>query len=375
MSPPADLRISTVRTTSDLSAFIELPWRIYRNDPNWVPPLKREVRRVLDARKHPFWEFSDRELFLAWRGREVVGRIAAIVDRRHNERYDEKLGIWGFFECSDDLEASTQLFRAVETWVRSRNMELLRGPLNPSLNYEAGLLVENFAYPPTLGFAYNPPFYPRLVEDCGFQKLKDLLTFWVDKNLEIPDWVLPLAEELKGKRRIWIRQGDVRDYTSELNRIMQLYNAAWDKNWGFVPVTPAEARAIEKTLRPMIDPQLVTFVYHENEPVGVGFALPDWNLVLRHLGGRIGPLGLLKVLLYRRRIRGLRGFIFGVKEEYRGLGIPFLAFEHVYRRWRNRYHFMELGWILEDNVSLLQFLEAAGLKAYRRYRIYQKAVE
>jgi GNAT superfamily N-acetyltransferase len=155
---------------------------------------------------------------------------------------------------------------------------------------------------------------------------------------------------------------------------MDLYNAAWDKNWGFVPVTPAEARAIEKMLRPMIDPQLVTFVYHESEPIGVGFALPDWNVVLRRLGGRLGPFRLLKALLQRRRIRGLRGFIFGVKEEYRGLGIPFLAFEHVYRRWRNRYQYMELGWILEDNFPLLQLLEEGGLRPYRRYRIYQKAI-
>ena len=191
-------------------------------------------------------------------------------------------------------------------------MDALRGPLNPSLNYEAGLLIENFAYPPSLGFTYNPPYYEGLAENSGFRKLKDLLTFWIDKNIKIPKWVFPLVEELKDKRGLSIRQGNPHDYANELRRIMDLYNAAWDKNWGFVPVTTAEALEIEKNLRLIVDPDLVVFVQHEQEAIGVGFALPDWNPILRRLDGRIGPLGLLKILLRRRQIRGMRGFIFGV---------------------------------------------------------------
>jgi hypothetical protein len=185
----AGIEIVTVEGGSELKDFIDLPWRIYAEYPNWVPPLKKEVRRLLDPRRHPFWEFSERILFLARRGSKTVGRIAGIIDRHYNQFQSEKMGIWGFFECADDPEAAAALFSSVETWVHQKGMTFIRGPLNPSTNYELGLLIEGFNYPPALMMAYNPPYYPGLVESCGFTKEKDLLAFLIEGDYRLPEWI------------------------------------------------------------------------------------------------------------------------------------------------------------------------------------------
>src|SRR4030042_68347 len=183
----AGIESIAVEGGSEVKDFLALPWKIYAESPNWGPPLKKEVRRMLDPHRHPFWEFSEGILFLARRGSETVGRITGIIDRHYNEFHGEKMGIWGFFECTDDPEVAAALFAAVETWVRQKGMTFIRGPLNPSLNYEAGVLIEGFDYPPVLGMTYNPPYYPRLVESCGSIKEKDLLAFLVESPFQVPD--------------------------------------------------------------------------------------------------------------------------------------------------------------------------------------------
>ncbi len=210
----AGIEIITVERRSELKDFIDLPWKIYAEYPKWVPPLKKEVRRMLDPGIHPFWEFSERILFLARRGSETVGRIAGIIDRHHNEFHGEQMGIWGFFECADDPEAAASLFSSVETWVRRKGMTFVRGPLNPSTNYEAGLLIEGFDYPPALMMTYNPPYYPRLVESCGFTKEKDLFAFLVDGDYRLPEWMDSLAERMAQKKGIHIRGFRLKDSDS-----------------------------------------------------------------------------------------------------------------------------------------------------------------
>ncbi|MGZ6238017.1 MAG: acyl-CoA N-acyltransferase, partial [Syntrophales bacterium] len=191
-----DVDIIAVERQSELKDFIDLPWRIYAEYPNWIPPLKEEVRRMLDPGGHPFWEFSERILFLARRGAETVGRIAGIIDRHYNRFHGEKMGIWGFFECTDDREAAAALFSSVEMWAREKGMTFMRGPLNPSTNYEAGLLIEGFVHAPVLMMTYNPPYYPGLVEWCGFTKEKDLMAFLIDGDYRLPEWMDRLAERI-----------------------------------------------------------------------------------------------------------------------------------------------------------------------------------
>ena len=212
----ADIEIITVEGKSELKDFINLPWKIYAEDPRWVPPIKNDVRRLLDPRMHPFWEFAERILFLARRGSETVGRIAGIIDRHHNKFHGEQMGVWGFFECDDDPEAASALFSAVETWACRKGMTFLRGPLNPSLNYEAGLLIDGFDSSPGLMMTYNPSYYPQLIESCGLSKEKELFSFMIDGDYRLPEWFDSLAERLARKKGISIRPFRLKDPDPEL---------------------------------------------------------------------------------------------------------------------------------------------------------------
>jgi len=360
----------------ELRDFIELPWRIYTEYPNWVPPLKKEVRRMLDPGKHPFWEFSERILFLARRGAETVGRIAGIIDGHYNQFHNENMGIWGFFECADDSEAAAALFSSVETWFHHKGMTFMRGPLNPSTNYEVGLLMEGYDYAPSLMMPYNPPYYSGLVESWGFTKEKDLLTFLLEGDYRLPAWMDRLAEKIARKKGIHIRQSHPKDADSEFALIREIYNDAWSDNWGFVPLSDHEMRDIQMNVMKFVDPDMVFFIYYEDEPAAFCVIFPDINPLFRRLNGRIGLLGLLKFLMYRREIKGLRLLMFGVKEKFRQLGLPMLAFHHIYEvvRKKNKYNYMELAWTLEDNESINSLVKEAGAKSYKKYRIFRKSL-
>ncbi|MDO9111324.1 MAG: acyl-CoA N-acyltransferase [Desulfatirhabdiaceae bacterium] len=372
----AVIEIITVENRSDLKDFIDLPWKIYAQFPNWIPPLKKEVRRMLDPGKHPFWEFSERILFLARRGSETVGRIAGIIDRNHNAFHREQMGIWGFFECTDDPEVAAALFSSAETWARQKGMSFIRGPLNPSTNYELGLLIEGFNYPPAIMMAYNPPYYPGLVESCGFVKEKDLLAFLIDGDYRLPEWMNHLAEWIAKKGGVHIRRSRPKDADAEFAIIREIYNASWSGNWGFVPISDHEMQNIQKNVMAFADPDMVFFIYYEDEPAAFCVIFPDINPLLKRLNGRIGLLGLLKFLLYRREINGLRLLMFGVKEKYQQLGLPMLAFHHIYEvvRKKEKYRSLELGWTLEDNASINSLIEEAGAKIYKKYRIFRKSL-
>jgi hypothetical protein len=370
------MEIIAVEGGSELKEFIDLPWSIYAKYPNWIPPLKAEVRRILDLRKHPFWEFSERILFLARRDSETVGRIAGIVDRNYNQYHNEKMAIWGFFECADDLEAARALFSAVETWALQKGMNFLRGPLSPSMNYETGLLIEGFDYPPAVGMTYNPQYYLKLIESSGYTKEKDLLAFLIDGEYRLPDWMERLAERTAKKKGVRIRHVDPKKMDAEFDLIRDIYNDSWSGNWGFVPLTKNEMRDIQKSVKPFADPGLVFFMYYDDEPAAVCVIFPDVNPLLKCLNGRISPIGLLKVLIHWRKIRGLRLLMFGIKEKYRQLGLPMLAFYHIYKiaREQKKYQNLEMGWTLEDNESINALTLETGARIYKRYRIFKKSV-
>jgi hypothetical protein len=371
----ADIEIITVEKKSELREFIDLPWKIYAAYPKWVPPLKKELRRMLDPGIHPFWEFSERILFLARRGAETVGRIAGIIDRHHNELHGEQMGIWGFFECADDPGAAASLFSSVETWAHRKGMTFLRGPLNPSVNYEVGLLIDGFEYPPALMMPYNPPYYPSLVESCGFTKEKDLFAFLIDAPYQLPEWLNRLAERMAQKKGIHIRGFRLKDPNPEFALVREIYNDCWSDNWGYVPMTDHEMLEVGNSMVKIADPDLAFFIYFEDEPAGVCVILPDINPLLKRLNGRIGLSGLLKVLLYRREITGLRCLIFGIKEKYRQMGLPLLAFRYLYEvvRKKQKYRYLEMGWTLEDNESVNFLIEEAGARIHKKYSIYTKS--
>jgi hypothetical protein len=284
------------------------------------------------------------------------------------------MGIWGFFECADDPEAAAALFSSVETWVQNKGMTFIRGPLNPSTNHEVGLLIEGFNYPPSLMMTYNPPYYIRLVESCGFTKEKDLLAFLIEGEYLLPEWMNHLAKRIANKKGVRINHFRPKDADAEFALIRDIYNDAWSGNWGFVPLSHNEMQDIRKDVMEFADPDMAFFIYYEDEPAAFCLIFPDMNPLLKRFNGRIGLSGLLKFLLYRREIIGLRLFMFGIKEKYRQLGLPMLAFHHIYEvvRKKKQYHYMEMGWTLEDNEAINSLIEEAGAKIYKKYRIFRK---
>jgi len=368
------VEVVPVTGRAEMKAFIDLPRLIYHGDPNWIPPLKSDMSKLLAPKSHPFWKFSERELFLARRGREEVGRIAAIVDGNYNRFHQEKMGIWGFFESTHDPEVAVALFSTAEHWVREKGMKFFRGPLNPSTNYEVGLLVQGFTSPPTLMMTYNPSYYPELVRYCGFKKEKDLLAFLFSKDYEPPDWAIPLAERVASKGEITIRHINPKALVTEIILLNRVYNECWAGNWGFVPMTDGEIAENAKSLTPILDPELAFFLCHKDEPIGVFVCLPDVNPLLKRFNGKLGVSALIKKHLYWSEITGLRILMFGVKEKYRQMGAPFVAFDHIMRVLRNqdKYRYIEAGWTLEDNDAINRFFIEGGTDPYKRYRIYRK---
>jgi len=264
----------------------------------------------------------------------------------------------------------------VETWVRGKGMTFVRGPLNPSLNYEAGLLVDGFDFSPGLMMTYNPSYYPQLIESCGLTKEKELFSFMIDGDYRLPEWLDSLAERLARKKGIHIRAFRLKDPVPELALVREIFNDCWSGNWGYVPLSDHETQEIGKSMMEIADPDLAFFIYYEDEPVGVCVILPDVNPMLKRLNGRIGLPGLLKILLYRREITGLRALLFGIKEKYRQLGFPLLAFRHLYEvvRKKGKYRYLELGWTLEDNESINSLVEEAGARIHTKYCIYRKSL-
>ncbi len=368
------IEIVPVRKSLEFKAFVDLPRQLYGDDPNWVPGLRSDQLRLLDPLRHPFWRTARRELFLARRGEEYVGRIAAIVDAAYNQFHGESMGIWGFFECRYDPEVARLLFVTAEQWLRGQSMQFIRGPLNPSTNYTVGLLIQGFDSPPTLMMTYNPPYYLELVRNCGFKKAKDLYAYRVTRGFELPDWITTLAERTAAKYEISIRQANPRKLKDEIRLMNHIYNECWSTNWGFVPMSDAEVEDVAKDLASFFDSDLGFFLYHKGEPIGECLLFPDVNPLIKRLNGRLGPSALIKRYLYQSDIKGVRALTFGIKEAYRYNGVPLIALHRLLDLVdaKPQYHYVEFGWNLEDNHEINGFFEQVGLQPYKIYRIYQK---
>jgi hypothetical protein len=369
----AELNIRPVTSAGDIETFIDLAWRIQGEDPNWVPPLRNEIKKLLSP-KHPFWEKAEGQLFLAERGGVPVGRIAAIMDTAFIEYHNELAGAWGFFECANDPEAACALFEAAQVWCMGKGLTFFRGPFNPSTNYEIGLLVEGFDSPPCVMMTYNPPRYLDLVTASGQVKEKDVLAFQFRRGHQLPQWVLDISRRLVDRGEVRIRHMDKKTLLSEVELMSALYRAAWGRNWGFVPMSHAEIEATAEELSPILDEELAFFLYVGDDPAGVGLILPDVNPLLKRLNGKIGLTGVFKYLRYKSEIRGLRGLLFGIKPEYQQMGVPLVALDYVLTlaERKRQYDTLEMSWTLEDNDAVNGLLMDLGAKLYKRYRIYRK---
>jgi GNAT superfamily N-acetyltransferase len=370
LSDPAVVR--RVERAADLDRFIALPYRLHRGDPTWVAPLRMDVRTLLSRTKNPFFQRAEADYFLAERGGKVVGRIAAIHNRAHNEFHDDTVGFFGFFECGDDQAVTNALFERTAAWLKERGLDTMRGPASFSTNDECGLLVEGFEHPPTVLNPHNPPYYQQLVEGAGFRKSKDLMLYQ-STGTELPERLGRVAARVAHRMRITLRCLDMKRFYEEVERIKPLYNQAWEKNWGFVPMTDAEIDHLAKQLKPIVDPNLVVFAERNGQPIGFAAAIPDMNVALKaNPSGRLFP-GILKVLWRARRISRLRILLLGVIKEFRGAGAAELMYHHIWTTGVGRgYNWGEGGWVLEDNAPMNKGLEFMGFEVYKRLRMYDR---
>jgi GNAT superfamily N-acetyltransferase len=369
-----DAEAAPVRGRSDLEAFVELPYRLHRGLPGWTPLLRRDVRATLDPARNPFFDHAERELFLARRGGRVVGRIAAIHDRLHNETHRDRVGTFGFFESVDDPGVAGALFDAAAAWLRGRQRDTLRGPLSPSINDEAGLLVDGFDTPSVLMMPHNPRYYPALVEGTGFRKAKDLLAFQ-STGTELPARLVTATDVVSKRYGVTCRRIDMRRFPDEVALVQRIFNAGWERNWGAVPLTDREVEHLAAQLKPLVVPDLVAFAERSGEPIGFAVALPDLNAALRaNPSGRLFP-GVLKVLWASRRITRLRVIILGVVPEWHGRGVDALLYRQIWENGRARgYDWAEAGWILEDNHAMINGLARMGFEVYKTYRVYERPI-
>jgi GNAT superfamily N-acetyltransferase len=373
MSGSVDVR--PVAGRADLERFVRLPWHVYAGDVNWVPPLLSDMRKVLDPAKHPFHQHADVATFLAWRDDRPVGRVAAVVNRVANEFHGERVGYFGLFEAIDDQAVADALLRTAESWLRERGMTSVQGPMNLSTNEEVcspGVLVDGFHRPPVIMMAHNPPYYGALLERAGYTKAKDLLSYWIESP-EPPKRMHQAYERMLKAGNVTVRSLDMRRFDEEVATIQRVYNTAWEKNWGFVPMTDPEIAHMASQLKPVVNPGVCAIAEVEGEAVGFVLALPDYNIALRHVNGRLFPFGILKLLWYRRRINAVRTLTLGVTPGYRGRGLNALLITHInLAAAKSNLGRGECSWILEDNWEMRRILEKSGAIADKTYRVYEK---
>ncbi len=375
------MRVDKVSGRADLSAFVNLPFTLYRNDSNWVPPLKADVRKLLDENHHPFYDGgreAEIELFLARDGRQVVGRIAAILNHAHNRAHEENVGFFGFFETVQRPEVVNALLAAAEECAFERGLDAVRGPANPSTNYECGLLVEGFDSPPVLMMTYNPPWYADLIEGAGYAKAKDLYAYISPVHDASLERLKRLgARAVRRNPGLTTRSADLKNFDTEVALIKELYNAAWEKNWGFVPVSSAEFDALAGELKDLVHPDLVRIALIDDEPVGFILTVPDWNPVLKDIGGSLWrhPVKLIRHLLFTKAesLIGIRLILLGMKEGFRNRGIESLLFANgIEVALKAGYEWCEYSWILEDNERTKGAVRLMGGELYKIYRMYEK---
>jgi GNAT superfamily N-acetyltransferase len=376
----ASLSVRPVSGRRDLRLFIELPYRLRRDEPQWVPPLRFERRQFLDRRRNPWFEHAEAEFFLCERDGEVTGRITAQIDHRWDEFQGGNDGMFGFFEAVDDPDVARALVEAATGWLRERGRERMLGPMDFTLNDECGLLIEGYDEPTLILEPWHPPYYRRLLEGLGMEKAVDLFMWdlWFGQLKEGDEFhpMIHAAADHARKKGVTVRSMRKRDMEAEVHRFMEVYNEAWGRNWGFVPITEAEVAFQAKNLKPILDEDWAMIAELDGKVVGAALTLPDINQALARMNGRILPLGWWHFLRRRRYIDRLRVFALGVLANYQHYGV---AAELYVRHMETAAQPGQIkgghtGWILETNKAMNRAMEGMGGRVAKRYRIYERAL-
>jgi hypothetical protein len=375
------ITVDRVTSAADRRAFLNLPRRIYADDPHWIEPLRKEEAKRIDPRRHPFYEHGEGAFWLARRDGEVVGRIGAVINQLHLEKYDDATGHFCLLEAIDDQDVFDALFAVATDWLRTKGMKRVLGPFNLSINEELGLLVEGFEKPPMIMMGHTRPYYGARVEAAGFTKAKDLYAFIQDLEKPMPDVWSERLNEILRRNEAKIYRATRKTLLEDMRRAIDIYNDAWSENWGALPITARETLELYKAVKPVIAPEAVVTAERNGEPFAIMAAIPNINEAIRDLHGRLLPFGWIKVLWRFRfsRLKSGRIFLLGVRKAYQGtlLGamIAILLIENIRDVARDYgFRWAELSWVLEDNKKIIHYLEAYGCERYKTYRIYEKSL-
>jgi hypothetical protein len=358
--------------------FILFPWKsgIYKNAPYWIPPLISEDKKLFNPAVYPFHKNAEVKLFLLYDNGKPVSRVAAIINHNHNKFHNEKVGFFGFFESINSPEAAQYILDAATQFCKEKGMECIRGPMNFSTNDTCGLLIEGFDSSPLIMMPYNPPYYIDLLEKSGFAKAKDLYAYFADHNIkeQLPR-MERLAQRVTKSGDVVIRNINFKNITSDIKVIKHIYNNAWSKNWGFVPMTDEEFDYMASDMKKVVDPDLALIAEIDGQPAGFSLALPDYNQIIKKCNGRLFPFGFLHFLFGKSAIKTVRLLTIGVVHQYRQKGLDVIFYmESIKRTFNKGYRGGELSWILEDNIMMNRILESIGAKVYKRYRIYERSI-
>lgn len=361
---------------SSLADFVDLPFILHKNRPLWAPGLKKQDSELLDPHRHPFWQSARRKLWLAWRDNVPVGRIAAIIDDKYNNYAGEACGAFGFFECENSRETGAALLDHASDWLAAQGCPFMRGPLNPSLNYTCGVLVDGFDLAPSLMMPWNPPHYPELLERSGLRKEQDLFAYVIDRAaFRLPPLLATEIARIKRENRFTFRPSSKATLSADIRAMLAIYKKAWAQNWGFSPLSPKEETRLVGELKTFLDPDFFVLFFDDKKPVAGMVGLPDLNPLLKRLNGRIGLAAPWRFWQSRKEIRsGLRIMLFGILPEYRLAGLPLLLVDYMLDRAAQKpgLEWLEGSWILEDNFAMNELMEDFGARLKKRYRIYRR---
>lgn len=373
------VQIKEIHSKKDKLTFIKSQWQFYRDDPFWVPPMISDRYKLIDIERNPFYKHSELKLVLAYKGSEIVGRIAGIVNYNHNAIHKDKTAFFGFFECENDVDTARKLLESVENWLSSKGYDTVIGPVNPSINDEIGMLIDGFDSPPVLMMTYNPRYYNELMDSCGYTKAKDVYAYLLEPETFITEKAVRMQEVIKKRYNIVLRDVNLKNneqFKRDVQTLKDIYNSAWEPNWGFVKWTDEEFDFIAKDLKMIADPRLAIIVEAKGKIAGFGLALPNINecLIYNRRGSTIGAL--YHILTKKKRIKFIRIIALGIMPEFQKTGIDsILYYEIGTRALKLGYRFGEASWILEDNEMMNRALTSTmGGHIYKRYRLYQKRI-
>lgn len=376
----SDIEIIPVQSGSPKKQFLSLPWKINQSDPNWIPPLRQNQKQLCGFGKHPFYNNAECQPFLAVRGGEPVGRLLAVVNHVHNRHHNEARGFFGFFESVDDPAVSGALFDAGAKWLTDKGMTAVRGPANPSINYEWGLLIEGFEKPPYFLMTHNLPYYEKLWEDWGFTKAQDLFAYHgsmdILKGMQSTKKLFDMERTIRERFGIEVRNMDTKRFRQEVETFLDIYNRALTETWGYIPLQDDELTHMAKDLGRLVVPELAIIAEVKGKPIGVMFGLLDYNPRIKQIDGKLFPFGFIKLLRNKREIKRIRMVSTNVLPEYQGWGVGLvLALGMIFPGLEYGLEECEFSWVLESNHLSRRTLEKGGAPKYKTYRVYDRELE